>query len=138
MTGTVRNPDVPLDLAHCEDHGYACKTYWQWENAIKACRIIADYKPNVKFAFETHMYYLHDTAKTTRELVDAIDRPNFGINLDYGNALFFPHTESLEEAIQLIADNKVSPYDSQPMPECGFDPLEMEILDEDGVIVYES
>lgn len=45
---------------------------------------------------------------------------------------------NLEEAIQLIADNKVSPYDSQPMPECGFDPLEMEILDEDGVIVYES
>ena len=104
MTGTVRNPDVPLDLAHCEDHGYACKTDWQWENAIKACRIIADYKPHVKFAFETHMYYLHDTAKTTRELVDAIDRPNFGINLDYGNALFFPHTESLEEAIRISGD----------------------------------
>lgn len=45
---------------------------------------------------------------------------------------------NLEEAIQLIANNKVSPYDSQPIPECGFDPLEMEILDEDGVTVYES
>jgi len=104
MTGSVRNPEIPMDLAHCEDHGYAFKTEWQWENAIQACRIIADYKPNVKFAFETHMFYLHDTAKTTRELVDAIDRPNFGINLDYGNALFFPHTEPLAEAIRISGD----------------------------------
>lgn len=104
MTGSVRNPEIPMDLAHCEDHGYAFKTEWQWENAIQACRIIADHKPNVKFAFETHMFYLHDTAKTTRELVDAIDRPNFGINLDYGNALFFPHTEPLAEAIRISGE----------------------------------
>ncbi len=104
MSGSIHNPEVPTDLAHCEDHGYAFKTDWQWENAIKVCRIVADHKPNVKFAFETHMFYLHDTAKTTRELVDAIDRPNFGINLDYGNALFFPHTEPLEEAIRISGD----------------------------------
>ena len=104
MCGSVRNPNVPVDLAHCEDHGYAVKEDWQWENAIQVCRAVADSKPNVNFAFETHMFYLHDTAKTTRELVDAIDRPNFGINLDYGNALFFPHTEPLEEALRIAGD----------------------------------
>lgn len=104
MTGTVKNPDIPMDLAHCEDHGYACKTDLLWENAIQVCRIVADHKPNVKFAFETHMFNLHDTAKTSRELVDAIDRSNFGINLDYGNALFHPHTEPLAEAIRIAGD----------------------------------
>ena len=104
MTGTVKNPNIPMDLAHCEDHGYACKTDLLWENAIQVCRIVADHKPNVKFAFETHMFNLHDTAKTSRELVDAIDRPNFGINLDYGNALFHPHTEPLAEAIRIAGE----------------------------------
>lgn len=104
MTGSVKDPDIPADLYHCEAHGYAVRQEWQWENAIRVSRIVADYKPHVRFAFETHMFYLHDTAKTTRELVDAIDRPNFGINLDYGNALFFPHTEPLPEAIRISGD----------------------------------
>lgn len=104
MTGEVKDPNAPMDLHHCEEHGYAVKQDWQWENAVHFCRLVADHKPQVRFAFETHMFYLHDTAKTTRELVDAIDRPNFGINLDYGNALFFPHTEPLDQAIAIAGD----------------------------------
>ncbi len=104
MCGSIANPKVPMDLYHCESHGFAVHEPWQWEQAVTVCRIVADAKPQVKFAFETHMFFLHDTAKTTRALVEAIDRPNFGINLDYGNALFFPHTEPLAKAIEIAGD----------------------------------
>ena len=106
MTAKSVAPGIPADLYHCDDHGYAVKDDIVWERTVETCRKIADLYPHVHFVFETHMFYVHDTAKSARYLVDAIDRGNFGINLDYGNALFYKHTEPLEEAID-IAGNKL-------------------------------
>ena len=88
MTAKSVAPGIPADLYHCDDHGYAVKDDIVWERTVETCRKIADLYPHVHFAFETHMFYVHDTAKSARYLVDAIDRGNFGINLDYGNALY--------------------------------------------------
>jgi sugar phosphate isomerase/epimerase len=89
-----------------ETYGSACAEPWHWENAAKACRIIADYAPQVKFAFETHMGYIHDLAPSARKLVDLIDRKNFGINLDYGNAVYFASGSypTLEESIDICGE----------------------------------
>lgn len=104
MTAHSVDPSVPQDLQHCDAHGYTVKDEAVWNRSVDVCRRIADRYPKVKFAFETHMFYVHDTAKNARILVDAIDRENFGINLDYGNALFYAKTEPLEEAIDIAGD----------------------------------
>lgn len=104
MTARSVDPAFPEDLDHCEMHGYKVRDEKVWEKSVKVCREIADKYPQVKFAFETHMFYAHDTAKSARILVDAIGKDNFGINLDYGNALFYPHTEPLDEAIDIAGD----------------------------------
>ena len=52
------------------------------------------------------MGYLHDLATSARKLVDLIDRPNFGVNLDYGNSVYFKKGTypSLEESIDICGD----------------------------------
>jgi len=89
-----------------EKHGSFCAEDWHWENAVKACREIADFAPNVKFAFETHMNYLHDLASSAKKLVDMIDRPNFGVNLDFGNSVYFARGTypSLKESIEVCGE----------------------------------
>ncbi len=98
------DPLVKQDLFHCDAHGYTVRNERDFENTVLVCRQIADSFPSVRFAFETHMFYVHDTAKSARILVDAIDRDNFGINLDYGNALFYANTEPLPEAIRIAGE----------------------------------
>ena len=98
------DPSVPTDLFHCDAHGYTVKNEHDWDRTVKILQEIADAYPHVHFAFETHMFYVHDTAKSARMLSDAIGRENVGINLDYGNALFYAHTEPLPEAIQIAGE----------------------------------
>lgn len=89
-----------------DKHGSAYSEPWQWEKMAKACQEIADYAPQLRFAFETHMNYLHDLASTARKLTDMIDRPNMGINLDYGNTVGFPAGTypTVEECIDICSD----------------------------------
>ncbi len=58
----------------------------------------------MRFAFETHMGYVHDLPDSARRLVDTIASPALGINLDYGNTVYFKERPSLEEAIDLCGD----------------------------------
>ena len=104
MTGWLSKPGAVS--YEYETYGSFCAEDWHWETAAKACQEIADYAPHVKFAFETHMGYLHDLATSSRKLVDMIDRPNFGINLDYGNSVYFKKGTypSLEESIDICGD----------------------------------
>ena len=106
FTGSLTDPNQPMNALSYGLHGSACAQDWHWEVAADACRQIADYaKPlGVKFAFETHMNYLHDYAESARKLVDLIDRDNFGINLDYGNSVYFKGIAPLEEAIDICGD----------------------------------
>lgn len=61
-------------------------------------------KIGVRFAFETHMAYIHDLATTAKKLVDLIDSPMIGVNLDYGNSVYFSKRPSLDESIELLGD----------------------------------
>ncbi len=100
MSGPLQDPTVAPSRVAYHLHGSHCAEPWQWESAAEMCREIADYAPDVKFAFETHMYYLHDLAETAMKLCELIDRPNFGVNLDYGNTQYFTSSVlPLEEAI---------------------------------------
>lgn len=124
MTGYLPNPDPELSKKFY-NNGAACATDSQWEDAAEGCRILSDYgkQYGVKFAFETHMNYLHDLVPATMKLVNMIDRDNFGVNLDYGNAVFFPDRPTLRESIELCGDklfythfkNYMPPYGSSEM-----------------------
>jgi len=46
--------------------------------------------------------------------------------------------ETLEEAIQMIKDCEVDPYDSEPIYEFCPEPIETEILDWKGNILYDG
>jgi len=104
MTGWLTKPGV-VGYEY-ETYGSFCAEDWHWENAALACREIADFAPHVKFAFETHMGYLHDLAPTAKKLVDMIGCENFGINLDYGNSVYFAKGTypTLEESIDICGD----------------------------------
>ena len=79
-----------------EDWKYTVDTYQQIGKALERLR--------VKFAFETHMIFLHDTPAMAKKLVDLIDSPAVGINMDYGNTVYFPEYPSVEETIDLYGD----------------------------------
>lgn len=106
LTGILIDPNQPMRDDCYDLHGSACAEEWHWEAAAAACRELGEYgaRYGVKFAFETHMNYLHDTAASARKLVDKIDLANFGINLDHGNGVYFKNTPPVEEAIDICGD----------------------------------
>lgn len=104
MAGTLIRPDS--DYNKFETIGSALAEPRHWEAAAEACREIAAYAPQIRFATETHHGYLHDLAPTARKLADMVNMPNFGINLDYGNAVGFADgtAPSLEDSIDICGD----------------------------------
>lgn len=46
--------------------------------------------------------------------------------------------ESVEEAVAIILEGEVDPYDTEAMVDLQVEPTEIEILDETGNIVYDS
>ncbi|MBQ9773570.1 MAG: sugar phosphate isomerase/epimerase [Clostridia bacterium] len=96
---TVPNPGY-------EFHGSAAASCEVWNMTADAYARIAKEleRIGVRFAFETHMGYVHDLATTAKKLVDAIDSPMIGVNLDYGNSVYFPKPPSLDESISLLGD----------------------------------
>ncbi len=99
-----KDPAVPSTAMEC--HGSAAATQDQWDWTVETYQMVAKglEKMGVKFAFETHMKYLHDTPEATKKLVDLIDSPSVGINMDFGNTVYFPEHPSVEEAIDLYGD----------------------------------
>ena len=89
-----------------EYHGSAAATKEDWELTVDAFQQIAKEleKIGVKFAFETHMHYIHDIPVSARKLVDMIDSPMVGINMDFGNTVYFTDHPSLDETIELYGD----------------------------------
>lgn len=89
-----------------EFHGSAAATAEQWELIADAYRRIGAEleKIGLRFAFETHMNYIHDLPEKARKLVDMIDSPMVGINMDYGNTFLFPERPSVEAAIDLYGN----------------------------------
>lgn len=89
-----------------EFHGSAASTAEQWDMIADAYRRIGDElsKIGLRFAFETHMNYVHDLPAKAKKLVDMIDSPMIGINMDYGNTFLFPERPTLEETIDFYGD----------------------------------
>lgn len=98
------DPAVPATAMEC--HGSAVATQEQWDRTVETYQKLAKgLEPmGIKFAFETHMKYIHDTPAAAKKLVDLIDSPSIGINMDYGNTVYFPGVPSVEEAIDIYGD----------------------------------
>ncbi|MBQ2742383.1 MAG: sugar phosphate isomerase/epimerase, partial [Oscillospiraceae bacterium] len=86
--------------------GSAAAEQRDWDMAVEAFDKIGRglEKLGVRFAFETHMIFLHDLPRASKKLVDLIDSPVIGINMDYGNTVYFPEYPSVEETIDIYGD----------------------------------
>lgn len=106
MAGSLRNPDSSIPYADYSKHGSAVATEQHWRQATEGFRRLGDLAARLgfRFAFETHMGYLHDLPAVTKRLVDQIDRPSVGINLDYGNVVYFKGAPAIKDAIAICAD----------------------------------
>ena len=102
LTGGLHNPDERVPYFEYTRHGSFIATAEQWEWQVKGSRELADglRDVDIRFGFETHMVYLHDTVDAVKKLVRLIDRPSIGMNLDYGNIVDFPEHPSLEDALE--------------------------------------
>lgn len=95
---------APVD-AH-QFHGSAVAEAEQWKLTAESYSQVgkALEKIGVKFAFETHMGYIHDLPAESKKLVDMIGSPAIGINMDYGNTVYFPEPPSAEETIDIYGE----------------------------------
>jgi sugar phosphate isomerase/epimerase len=102
--GFMRNPDKTVPFEAYERNGSGCATEEHWEWAAEGYRAIGDAaaRLGIRLAFETHMGYLHDTPSASLKLVDRIAKPNVGLNLDFGNIVYFPKPPTLAETIALL------------------------------------
>jgi sugar phosphate isomerase/epimerase len=106
LTGGLHNPDDKVSYFEYTKHGSFIATEKQWDWQVKGCQQLADGLADLplRFGFETHMVYLHDTIDAVKKLVARINRPSIGLNLDYGNVIDFPDPPSLEEALASVKD----------------------------------
>jgi len=104
LAGPLTHPDTPY--SEYDDHGSAFATEEHWTRAVEGFQVLGDLAAELEFrlAFETHMCYLHDLPATTKTLVDRINRPNVGANLDYGNIVYMARRLPLDETIAAIKD----------------------------------
>jgi sugar phosphate isomerase/epimerase len=105
LTGALHNPDKSVSYFEYTKHGSFIVTDEQWGWQVKGCQEMADGLKDVdiRFGFETHMVYVHDTVEAVKKLVHDINRPSIGANLDYGNIIDFQKHPSLEEAVSALA-----------------------------------
>ena len=111
---------IPTAPRSPEFHGSAVATQRDWELTADAYARVGNEleKIGVKFAFETHPKYLSDTPQASKKLVDLIDSPVVGINMDYGNTVYFPNRPSVEETIDIYGDKLFYTHlkNSSPIP----------------------
>ncbi len=102
MCGGISPDDVdPREWDKCGS-GAASDEHWKWATeAYQALGAIAE-AGGARLAFETHMVALTDIAAPTGKLLDMIDSPAVGANIDMGNIVLHPTGESLEEALDIL------------------------------------
>lgn len=89
-----------------EFNGSGMATDKDYEDAAAGLRIVGQKagELGMKIALETHSCYLHDTATSSRKLMDVTDCPHVGINYDHGNIFGHPKGESIDQALELLGD----------------------------------
>ncbi len=106
FAATVKSSISTAPTTSYEFHGSAAATRNDWELTVDSFQQLGRRleKIGVKFAFETHMNYIHDLPASSKKLVDLIDSPVIGINMDYGNTAYFPVHPTVEETIELYGN----------------------------------
>lgn len=119
--GSKLNSPIPsASLSAFEFHGSAVATAEDWDLTADAYQLVGREleKIGVKFAFETHMFYMHDVPSQVMKLVNMIDSPAIGVNMDYGNTIYFPNHPSVEDTIDMYGDKLFYTHlkNSTPIP----------------------
>jgi len=128
FAGTLVNPDKNIPADEYNKHGSYAATDEQWEWAVKGYKIICGEaeKLGIHLAFETHMCYIHDTPAAAKKLVDLIGSGSAGINLDYGNTVYFMDPPTIRDTVNLISGrlyyvhvkNSIGLKDGSRIPTC--------------------
>jgi sugar phosphate isomerase/epimerase len=107
FTGPLINEDQNIASSDYDKHGSYAATEEQWKWAVGGFKTLGKLaeERGFKFAFETHMNYIHDLPSAAKKLVDRIENPAVGINLDYGNAVYFNSSPTIKEAITTVKSN---------------------------------
>ena len=102
----IKSPVPTVPQYGYEFHGSVAASESQWKRIVDTYQQIGVglERIGLRFAFETHMSYVHDLPQKSRELVDEIGSPMIGINMDYGNTFLFPVRPSVAECIDLYGD----------------------------------
>lgn len=106
FAGELLNPADDIPYFDVEKHGSFIATEEHWnlisEGFKSLCKHIKEL--GFKIAFETHMNNIHDTPDSALRLVDMIGDPAAGINVDYGNMLFFKKIPPMEQTVEKLKD----------------------------------
>jgi sugar phosphate isomerase/epimerase len=126
FAGNMMNPAAGVSYFECEKHGSFVASEDQWQYAADGFTILGRLAAELgfRFAFETHMCYIHDLPAPAKKLVDRINHPAVGVNLDYGNAVYFKNPPGLKETIGMLGErlyyvhlkNSVGASDGGRMP----------------------
>jgi sugar phosphate isomerase/epimerase len=104
MAGPLTTDEHPY--SHYEKHGSALGTDELYEQAAGGFRQLGQVADElgIRFAFETHMGYIHDLAAPAKKLCDLIGHKSVGINLDYGNISAYNGGPSLADSVKDCGD----------------------------------
>ncbi len=87
--------------------GSAVATKEDWQKGVDHLKILAKIAQEVgfKFALEIHMNYLHDLPVSTMRLLEMLDNPAVGANLDFGNIVYLQDTLTIEDTVSMLGEN---------------------------------
>lgn len=106
MAGSLLNPDKEVPSHHYDRHGSHAATDDQWTWAAEGFKEIGAAVEQLGFrlAFETHMNYIHDLPTAAVRLTGMIGSPSVGVNLDYGNCVYFTKPVPIQDTIAAVGD----------------------------------
>jgi len=87
-------------------NGSAIASDYDYEQAAAGLRLIGDAAASrgILVALETHNCYLHDTAASSRKLMELTRHDAIGLNYDQGNIFIHRDGESISDVFKLIGD----------------------------------
>lgn len=120
--GTIlRCPVETVPMSQVELCGSAAATAEEWKLTVDAFQRFGKVLETLgmKAGLETHFWYIHDLPEPTRKLVDLIDSPAIGVNMDFGNTVKFPKHPTVSEAIDIYGDKLYYVHLKNSMPVAG-------------------
>lgn len=120
--GTIlRCPDETVPMSKVELCGSAAATQEQWDLTVDAFQRFGKVAETLgmKMGLETHFWYIHDLPEPTMKLINLIDSPAIGVNMDFGNIVKFPKHPSLTDAIDIYGDKLYYVHLKNSLPVAG-------------------